>query len=202
MSEVMSEAILVAVKFFNGAKGFGFFSHSGEKDIFVHIEHLERFGFNPSDMTEGLPALVEYEESEKGKTVTVISKIGDKLASEPVAAKTPAAKKKWVAGKSPQVTLDMFLSAELVAGDGGWMQLYRIRNNCGEFVQYLIAEGQVVMQQCGNVTQESAKVYLDMLTEEVPATAEVDEPSLPSNEGDTTVVPIFSSRRRSAGKAA
>jgi cold shock CspA family protein len=194
-SYVMSEAILVSVKWFKQAKGFGFFTHTDGKDIFVHIEHLERFGFNSSDMIEGAPALVEYETSEKGKTVTAISRIGDKLA-EPVVEKSAVAKKKGVAGKSPKLTASMFNAHQIAhqtEGDHFGEAILRVTTPDGDFVQYIVVLGHEVIRQLGNVSLEEARADIGKVA---------TPPILYSYDDKTNVTPLFTSRRKSTPKLA
>lgn len=61
------------VKWFNGAKGFGFIQpEEGGADVFVHISALERAGLN--DLKEG--QRISYElATNKGKTSAVNLKV-------------------------------------------------------------------------------------------------------------------------------
>ena len=60
----MSERITGTVKWFNSSKGYGFISHEGGKDVFVHYSAVQAQGFRT--LEEG--QLVEFaiEDSPKG----------------------------------------------------------------------------------------------------------------------------------------
>ena len=54
------------VKFFNGAKGFGFISpDDGGKDVFVHVTAVERSGL--SGLNDGMRISFETEPDKRGK---------------------------------------------------------------------------------------------------------------------------------------
>ena len=54
------------VKFFNGAKGYGFITPAdGGKDVFVHVTAVERAGINNLD--EGARISFETEPDKRGK---------------------------------------------------------------------------------------------------------------------------------------
>jgi len=60
----VSERITGTVKWFNSSKGYGFISHEGGKDVFVHYSAVQAQGFRT--LEEG--QLVEFaiEDSPKG----------------------------------------------------------------------------------------------------------------------------------------
>jgi CspA family cold shock protein len=54
------------VKFYNGAKGFGFIQPAdGGKDVFVHVSALERAGI--ASLSEGQTLQFDLEEDKKGR---------------------------------------------------------------------------------------------------------------------------------------
>jgi CspA family cold shock protein len=53
-----------AVKWFNDAKGFGFLSHEGGPDVFVHHSEIRGEGFK--SLTEGQRVQFEIVDSPKG----------------------------------------------------------------------------------------------------------------------------------------
>ena len=58
------------VKFFNGAKGFGFITpEDGSKDVFVHISAVERSDLGT--LREGQKVSFELERGQQGKTSAV-----------------------------------------------------------------------------------------------------------------------------------
>ena len=61
------------VKFFNGAKGFGFIQPAdGSKDVFVHATALERAGIR--GLNEGDKVTFEVEQSPKGLNAVNVEK--------------------------------------------------------------------------------------------------------------------------------
>lgn len=53
------------VKWFNGAKGYGFLEQEGGKDIFVHYSAIEGDGFRT--LNEGQPVEFEIVDGPKGQ---------------------------------------------------------------------------------------------------------------------------------------
>jgi CspA family cold shock protein len=60
----MSERIQGTVKWFNGAKGYGFISRDGGDDVFVHYSAIQAEGFRK--LEEGQRVEFEVEDSAKG----------------------------------------------------------------------------------------------------------------------------------------
>lgn len=61
------------VKWFNGAKGYGFITRSGGEDVFVHFKEISGTGFKSLD--EGDKVEFEVERGPKGLQATRVSKI-------------------------------------------------------------------------------------------------------------------------------
>ncbi len=69
----MSERILGTVKWFNGAKGYGFLSREGGPDVFVHFSAISGDGFRSLD--EGQRVEFTVEQGPKGpQAANVIAK--------------------------------------------------------------------------------------------------------------------------------
>ena len=69
----MSERITGTVKWFNGAKGFGFIAREGGDDVFVHYSAIQGEGFK--NLEEGQKVEFSVEQDRKGlraANVTVI----------------------------------------------------------------------------------------------------------------------------------
>jgi CspA family cold shock protein len=60
----MSERIVGTVKWFNGAKGYGFISREGGPDVFVHYSSIQGEGFK--DLSEGQKVEFTVEQGQKG----------------------------------------------------------------------------------------------------------------------------------------
>ncbi len=60
----MSERVVGTVKWFNGAKGYGFLAHEGGPDVFVHYSAIEGEGFR--DLQEGQKVEFSIEKGPKG----------------------------------------------------------------------------------------------------------------------------------------
>ena len=61
------------VKWFNGAKGFGFISRPGGEDVFVHYKAITGDGYK--NLNEGDQVQFELEKGPKGLQATNVSKI-------------------------------------------------------------------------------------------------------------------------------
>ncbi len=61
------------VKWFNGAKGFGFISRPGGEDVFVHYKAIVGDGYK--NLNEGDQVQFELERGPKGLQATNVSKV-------------------------------------------------------------------------------------------------------------------------------
>lgn len=61
------------VKWFNGAKGYGFISRTGGEDVFVHFKAIVGDGYK--NLNEGDSVEFEIERGPKGLQATNVSKI-------------------------------------------------------------------------------------------------------------------------------
>ncbi len=60
----MSERVVGTVKWFNGAKGYGFLAREGGEDVFVHFSAIEGEGFR--NLVEGQKVEFSIEKGPKG----------------------------------------------------------------------------------------------------------------------------------------
>ena len=68
-----SQRVTGTVKWFNDAKGFGFLSHEGGKDVFVHHSAIEAEGFR--SLTEGDKVEFSIEQGPKGPSAVNVRRI-------------------------------------------------------------------------------------------------------------------------------
>jgi CspA family cold shock protein len=61
------------VKWFNGAKGYGFITRSGAEDVFVHYKSIKAEGYKT--LNEGDQVEFEIETGPKGLQATNVSKV-------------------------------------------------------------------------------------------------------------------------------
>ena len=61
------------VKWFNGAKGYGFISRNGGEDVFVHFNAIVGDGYK--SLNEGDTVEFEVERGPKGLQATKVSKV-------------------------------------------------------------------------------------------------------------------------------
>lgn len=61
------------VKWFNNAKGYGFISTEGKKDVFVHFKAIVSEGYKT--LNEGDTVEFEIEEGEKGPQAANVTKV-------------------------------------------------------------------------------------------------------------------------------
>ena len=61
------------VKWFNDSKGFGFISHSGENDVFVHHTAIQMDGFRT--LREGDRVNFEIVDGPKGPQADAVAKV-------------------------------------------------------------------------------------------------------------------------------
>ncbi len=60
----MSERVVGTVKWFNGAKGYGFLAREGGEDVFVHFSAIQGDGFR--NLEEGQKVEFTIEKGPKG----------------------------------------------------------------------------------------------------------------------------------------
>ena len=70
----MSERIVGTVKWFNGAKGYGFIAREGGEDVFVHFSAIQSDGFKT--LNEGDRVEFDVTAGEKGKQAANVIRIG------------------------------------------------------------------------------------------------------------------------------
>ena len=70
----MSERETGTVKWFNGAKGFGFIEREGGEDVFVHFSAIQGEGFR--NLEEGQNVEFNVEQGQKGLQATNVTVVG------------------------------------------------------------------------------------------------------------------------------
>jgi CspA family cold shock protein len=69
----MSERITGTVKWFNGAKGYGFIARDGGDDVFVHYSAIQGDGFR--NLEEGERVEFAVEDGQKGPSAVDVRKL-------------------------------------------------------------------------------------------------------------------------------
>jgi CspA family cold shock protein len=72
--EKMSERVTGTVKWFNGAKGYGFIEREGGADVFVHFSAIRGDGFR--NLEEGQSVEFTVEQGMKGLQATDVTVLG------------------------------------------------------------------------------------------------------------------------------
>jgi CspA family cold shock protein len=70
----MSERVTGTVKWFNGAKGYGFIAREGGDDVFVHYSAIQGEGFR--NLEEGQSVEFNVEQAQKGLQATNVTVVG------------------------------------------------------------------------------------------------------------------------------
>jgi CspA family cold shock protein len=70
----MSERVTGTVKWFNGAKGYGFIEREGGADVFVHFSAIQGDGFR--NLEEGQKVEFEVQQGPKGLQAANVSVVG------------------------------------------------------------------------------------------------------------------------------
>jgi cold shock protein len=70
----MADRVSGTVKWFNAAKGYGFISREGGKDLFVHFSSIQDAGNGYRSLNEGDPVEFDVEEGQKGPQATNVVK--------------------------------------------------------------------------------------------------------------------------------
>ena len=71
----MADRVTGTVKWFNAAKGYGFISHEGGKDLFVHFSEIQDAGNGYRNLNEGEQVEFTIGESPKGPQATQVTKV-------------------------------------------------------------------------------------------------------------------------------
>ena len=70
----MSERVTGTVKWFNGAKGYGFIEREGGDDVFVHFSAIRGEGYR--NLEEGQSVEFNVEQGQKGLQATNVAVVG------------------------------------------------------------------------------------------------------------------------------
>jgi CspA family cold shock protein len=70
----MSERVSGTVKWFNGAKGYGFIAREEGEDVFVHFSAIQGDGFR--NLEEGQSVEFNVEQGQKGLQATNVAVVG------------------------------------------------------------------------------------------------------------------------------
>ncbi len=71
----MADRVTGTVKWFNAGKGYGFISHEGGKDLFVHFSEIQDAGNGYRSLNEGDRVEFTVGESPKGPQATNVTKV-------------------------------------------------------------------------------------------------------------------------------
>ena len=71
----MADRVVGTVKWFNAAKGYGFISHEGGKDLLVHFSEIQDAGNGYRSLNEGDQVEFTVGESPKGPQATQVTKV-------------------------------------------------------------------------------------------------------------------------------
>lgn len=71
----MAERVIGTVKWFNAAKGYGFISREGGKDLFVHFSEIQDTSGGYRSLNEGDQVEFTVGESSKGPQATQVVKV-------------------------------------------------------------------------------------------------------------------------------
>jgi CspA family cold shock protein len=69
----MSERIVGTVKWFNGAKGYGFIAREGGEDVFVHFSAIQGEGYR--NLEEGMKVEFSIQTGPKGLQAANVVKV-------------------------------------------------------------------------------------------------------------------------------
>jgi CspA family cold shock protein len=69
----MSERIVGTVKWFNGAKGYGFIAREGGEDVFVHFSAIQGEGYR--NLEEGQKVEFSIQKGPKGLQAANVTKV-------------------------------------------------------------------------------------------------------------------------------
>ncbi len=71
----MADRVTGTVKWFNAAKGYGFISREGGKDLFVHFSSIQDAGTGYRNLNEGDQVEFDVEEGQKGPQATNVIRV-------------------------------------------------------------------------------------------------------------------------------
>ena len=71
----MADRVTGTVKWFNTAKGYGFISREGDKDLFVHFSAIQEAGAGQRNLNEGDQVEFDVEDSPKGLQATHVVRV-------------------------------------------------------------------------------------------------------------------------------
>ncbi len=71
----MADRVTGTVKWFNAAKGYGFISRAGGKDLFVHFSAIQEAGTGYRELNEGDQVEFDVEDSQKGPQAANVTRV-------------------------------------------------------------------------------------------------------------------------------